>query len=381
MNVSWIDQLKLRAGWGKTGNYSIGAYSTKDTLDGRTTTFGEKAYTVYYTPSTLANQSIGWETTDAINLGVDFSVLKGRISGVFDVYKNFTHGMIFTNITLPSVSGASRTSANLGQINNQGFDLTLNTVNINNRDFSWRSTVNLGYNRNTIIELQNGKEDMVGSGWFIGYPTSVTYGYASTGLWHDTPEDLAEMAKFKELGNTTFHPGMTKVVDQNGDYKIDANNDRVILGHNTPLYTLGFNNNLRWRNLTLEIFMYGRFDYFTRTGNSANTAWTTRMYDYYTDDNKNARYGRPSFGIESSEDQYAGYQIQIPHAGWLKVRQISLGYFLPQNFVKKMGLSSVRMTAQLKNPFSVYDAVFWTDSDAGSASVNRGLVFGLNIGF
>ena len=105
------------------------------------------------------------------------------------------------------------------------------------------------------------------------------------------------------------------------------------------------------------------------------------MYDYYTDDNKNAKYGRPSFGIESSEDQWAGWQIQIPHAGWLKVRQISLGYFLPQNFVKKMGLSSVRMTAQLKNPFSVYDAVFWTDSDAGSASVNRGLVFGLNIGF
>ena len=380
MHVSWIDQLKLRAGWGKTGNYGIDPYSSKDTLSSSATTFGEKAYTFYYTPTTFANQAIGWETTDAINVGVDFSVLKGRISGVFDVYKNFTHGMIFT-VTLPSASGFTSTTENLGQINNQGFDLTLNTVNINKRDFSWRSTVNLGYNRNTIIELQNGKEDMLSSGLFIGYPTSVTYGYETYGLWHDTPEDRAEMALFKEKGNQTYHPGMTKVKDQNGDYKIDANNDRVILGHNTPLYTLGFNNSLRWKNLSLEIFMYGRFDYFTRTGNSANTAWTTRMYDYYTDDNPNARYGRPSFNIESSEDTYAGYQIQIPHAGWLKVRQISLGYFLPQNFVKKMGLSSVRMTAQLKNPFSVYDAAFWTDSDAGSASVNRGLVFGLNIGF
>ena len=386
MHVSWVDQLKFRVGWGRTGNYSIGEYSTKDTLDGRTTTFGEKAYTVYYTPSRLANQEIGWETTDAINVGVDFSVLKGRISGVFDVYKNFTHGMIFQNVTLPPVSGYNVTSANLGQINNQGFDLTLNTVNINNRDFSWRSTVNLGFNRNKIIELQNGKEDMLGSNLFIGYPTSVTYGYRTQGLWQDTPADLAEMALFKEKGNQTYHPGMTKVVDISGpegkpDYKIDGDYDRVILGHNTPLYTLGFNNNFRWKNLTLEIFMYGRFDYFTRTGNSANTAWTTRMYDYYTDDNKGAKYSRPSFGIESSEDQFAGWQIQIPHAGWLKVRQISLGYFLPQNFVKKMGLSSVRMTAQLKNPFSIYDAAFWTDSDAGSASVNRGLVFGLNIGF
>ena len=288
--------------------------------------------------------------------------------------------MIFT-VTLPSASGFTQTQENLGQINNQGFDLTLNTVNINKRDFSWRSTVNLGFNRNKIIELQNGKEDMLSSGLFIGYPTSVTYGYETYGLWSDSAADMAEMAQFKEKGNQTYHPGTTKVKDQNGDYKIDANNDRVILGHNTPLYTLGFNNTLRWKNLTLDIFMYGRFDYFTRTGNSANTAWTTRMYDYYTDVNKNARYGRPYFGIESSEDTYAGYQIQIPHAGWLKVRQISLGYILPQNFVRKLGLSSIRVNAQLKNPFSVYDACFWTDSDAGSASVNRGLVFGLNIGF
>ena len=380
MHVSWIDQLKLRAGWGRTGNYGVDPYSSKDTLSSSATTFGEKAYTFYYTPTTFANQAIGWETTDAINVGVDFSVLKGRISGVFDVYKNFTHGMIFT-VTLPSASGFTQTTENLGQINNQGFDLTLNTVNINKRDFSWRSTVNLGFNKNTIVELQNGKEDMLSSGLFIGYPTSVTYGYEVYGLWSDSAADLAEMAQFKEKGNQTYHPGMTKVKDQNGDYKIDANYDRVILGHNNPLYTLGFNNTFRWKNLTLDIFMYGRFDYFTRTGNSANTAWTTRMYDYYTEDNKTARYGRPSFAIESSEDTYAGYQIQIPHAGWLKVRQISLGYFLPQNFVRKMGLSSVRMSAQLKNPFSVYDAVFWTDSDAGSASVNRGLVFGLNIGF
>ncbi|MBO6237856.1 MAG: SusC/RagA family TonB-linked outer membrane protein, partial [Bacteroidales bacterium] len=119
MHVSWIDQLKLRAGWGKTGNYGIDPYSSKDTLSSSATTFGEKAYTFYYTPTTFANQAIGWETTDAINVGVDFSVLKGRISGVFDVYKNFTHGMIFT-VTLPSASGFTSTTENLGQINNQG---------------------------------------------------------------------------------------------------------------------------------------------------------------------------------------------------------------------------------------------------------------------
>ena len=378
MNVRWIDQLKFRVGYGKTGNYGVSAYSSKDNLSRSTTTFGDKAYTVYYTPTSFANQAIGWETTDAYNIGLDFSVLKGRISGVFDVYKNFTHGMIFT-VTLPSASGFTETKQNLGQINNAGFDLTLNTVNINKRDFSWRSTINFDYNKNKIIELQNGKEDMVSSGLFIGYPTSVSYTYESLGLWTDSPADLAEIAKFNANGHN-FAPGMTHIKDQNGDGKIDANNDRVIMGNSSPLMTLGFNNNLRWKNLTLEVFMYGRFGYFTQTGSGQNTSGPSRVLDYYTELNKNSTYGRPSFGIESSEDSYAGNLIQIKHAGWLKVRQISLGYILPQNFVHKLGLSSIRATAQLKNPFSVYDAAFWTDSDSGQ-SVNRGLVFGLNIGF
>ncbi|MCR5276975.1 MAG: SusC/RagA family TonB-linked outer membrane protein [Bacteroidales bacterium] len=383
MHVDWIDQLKLRAGWGRTGNYNVGAYSSKDLLSRSTTTFGDTAYTVYYTPTTFANQSIGWETTDAINVGLDFSVLKGRISGVFDVYKNFTHGMIF-GVTLPSASGFTNTTDNLGQINNRGFDLTLNTVNINNRDFSWRSTINFDYNKNECVELQNGKEDMVASGLFIGYPTNVSYTYESLGLWTDSPADLAEIAKFNANGHN-FAPGMTRIKDQpdadgNTDYKIDANHDRKIMGTSSPLFTLGFNNNIRWKNFTLEIFMYGRFDYFTQTGAGQNTATPSRVIDYYTDLHKNSKYGRPSFNIESSEDSYAGNLIQIKHAGWLKVRQISLGYILPQNFVRRLGLSSIRATAQLKNPFSIYDAAFWTDSDAGQ-SVNRGLVFGLNIGF
>ena len=380
MNVRWIDQLKLRIGYGKTGNYNVGTYSSKDDLSNSTTTFGDKAYTVYYTTNSFANQAIGWETTDAYNVGLDFSVLKGRISGVLDLYQNYTHGMIFS-VSLPSASGKTGTTENLGQINNHGFDLTLNTVNINKRDFSWRSTINFDYNRNKIIELQNGKEDMVGSRLFIGYPTSVAYTYESLGLWTDSAADLAEIAKFNEKGGRNFAPGMTRVKDQNGDYVIDGDNDVLIMGNTTPLFNLGFNNTFRWKNLTLDIFMYGRFDYFTQTGAGQNTASPSRVLDYYTDLNKNSTYGRPSFGVESSEDSFAGNLIQIRHAGWLKVRQISLGYFLPQNFVRRMGLSSIRLTAQLKNPFSVYDACFWTDSDAGSASINRGLVFGLNIGF
>lgn len=376
--VGWIDQLKLRAGWGKTGNYSVGVYSTKDDLSSDTIPFGSDGHVVYYTPTDLANQDITWETTDQYNIGVDFSFLKGRISGVLDFYQNYTNGLIF-KVTLPSASGKTSTNANVGKTSNHGFDLTLNSINISTKDFSWRTSLNLDYNRNKIIELQNGKEDMVDDGLFIGQPTSVVYGYQSLGLWSDSPEDLAEMEKFNANGHN-FKPGMTRVKDQNNDYKIDANNDRIVLGNRRPEWNVGFNNTFRWKNLQLDIFMFGRMGYLVQTGNGQTTAQPSRVLDYYTENNKDATYQRPSWAVESSEDAYSGSLIQRWNA-FLKVRQISIGYVFPQNIAKAVGLSSIRVNMQLKNPFSVFDTAFWMDSDTGRAYCNRGLVFGLNIGF
>ena len=155
-NVTWVDQLKLRAGWGMTGNYSVGAYATKDVLTSSVAVSGNQGQTVYYVPSTFANKEITWETTQQYNVGVDFSLLKGRISGVIDLFQMYTDGLIF-NVSLPSVSGFSSTKDNVGKTQNHGFDFTLNTVNINSHDFSWRSTLNLSYVKDKIIELQSGK--------------------------------------------------------------------------------------------------------------------------------------------------------------------------------------------------------------------------------
>ena len=376
-DIDWIENLKLRTGWGKTGNYSVGRYSTKDNLSSSIINFGAQGETVYYTPNSFANQEISWEVTDQYNIGVDFSVLKGRISGVVDVYHNRTNGLIF-DVKLPSASGKTSTKDNIGKLHNNGIDITLNTINISRKDFSWRSTLNLDFNKNKIIELQDGKNDMVGNGWFIGQPLSVAYTYKSLGLWTDSPEDLAEMAKFNANGHN-FEPGFTRVEDLNGDYKIDANNDRQILGNSTPLWNLGFTNTFRYKNWQLDIFMFGRLGYFTQTGYAQATYAPARVMDYYTEDNKDAVFGKPVWHRESNADAYNGNLIQINN-GFIKVRQISIGYNFPEKMLKPIGLKSVRVNAQLKNPFSVYDGAWWTDSDAGQ-SVNRGLVFGVNIGF
>ncbi|MBQ9477501.1 MAG: SusC/RagA family TonB-linked outer membrane protein [Bacteroidales bacterium] len=379
-----FSQLKLRLGWGLTGNYSVDNYSTKDLLTSRIIDFGSSPTTTYTTPTTYANQSIGWETTSQLNAGLDFSILKGRISGVLDVYKNLTNGLIFS-VTLPTVSGYSGTNDNVGKITNYGFDFSLNSTNIQTKNFSWKSTISLGYNTQKILELQKGKEDMIGSRLFIGYPISVNYGYETAGLWSDSPEDLAEMAKFNANGHN-FQPGYTKVIDQPNaegvtDYKIDANNDMKIMGNSTPKWNLGFNNTLSYKNWDMQIFMYGNFGFLLNYGDGQGARNATWGHKYWNENNKDVTtFNKPRYQTSGSGDSYPGY-LFYRDGSWLKVRQIAIGYNVPRKALQSINISSLKVTAQLKNPFSIFQGAFWRDGDTGSMMFNRGLVFGLNVGF
>lgn len=378
-SVTWLDQLKLRAGWGKTGNYSVGVYSSKDNLTGSNTVHGSQVDVTYAPPATMANENLRWETTDQYNIGFDFSVLKGRISGVFDLFENYTDGLIF-DVTLPSISGYSKTKDNVGKVINRGFDLSLNTLNVVTRDFTWKTNLNLSYSNNEIIELQNGKEDMIDDKLFIGHNSYVDYGYKSAGLWTNSPEDLEEMAKFNANGKN-FKPGMVRVVDKNNDYLIDQNNDRFILGNTLPLWNLGLINTFTYKNLELGINMLGAFKYFKKTGNAQAGRKAWKSFDYYNENNTDVNdkmYQYPFFST-SSGDEFYSYRFQ-KEINYLKVRQISLGYKLPTRFVNQLGLNYIKLTAQVKNPFSVFDTCWWTDSLLGS-TYNKSFIFGINVGF
>ncbi len=373
-NISWINQLKLRAGFGITGNASVDPYATQPPL----------ASILYSTSSGLVNASslgnvnLTWEKTTQFNYGVDFGLFGNKISGSLEYYTSKTNDLLFDR-GIPSVTGFSTTLENIGETKGNGIELTLNTVNVKTADFEWSSSFSASYQKSTIVELQNGKFDDIGNGLFIGQPQGVIYGFESNGIWR--PEDAAEMAKFNTAaGSTIFTLGNARPVDQNGDYKIDANNDRVIIGSTEPKYITGLTNTFNYKNIELSFFVYGRMGYLYNAGGENLSGKTSqRKLDYYTDDNTDAEYQKPIFSAGTGDlyNPIFGYK----NGSFLKIRNISLGYNFQEDYVQKMGLSKLRIYMQAANPGMIFSKVKWVDLDTRTTYSNRGFTLGLNVQF
>lgn len=234
------------------------------------------------------------------NIGVDFNFFNGRINGIVDVYTSKTTDLLMAQ-SIPTLTGYARTYANVGKTKNFGYDLTFNFVPVRTKDFEWNIGVNAAYSRNEIVSLANGKEDDPANGWFIGESTNSIYTYESAGLWKE--EDRADMEKFNANGHD-FQIGMARPVDQNGDYKIDANNDRTIVGHYDPRWTLGLNTNFTYKGWDLGIQLYGRmgFKYYDSSV-WVGGRYNVRDYDYYNENNKNAAHPKPIYD-EGGKDAY-----------------------------------------------------------------------------
>ena len=376
-DVEWIDQLKLRLGFGTVGNSAVDLYSTKGAITQLTVPFGTGTETGYTLTNSVANPDLGWETTTQYNMAVDFSVLKGRINGTIEVYRSSTSDLLLT-VALPSVTGYTSTIANVGETSNRGIDLTVNANLLNVRDFSWDINATAAWQRDQIESLMNGKEDMVANNWFIGEPIDIIYDYEKIGIWQDTPQDQEQMALFNANGSQ-FAPGKIKVNDQNNDYRIDGNYDRVIIGNTRPRWIIGLTNTFNYKGIELSMFITGRLKYMTGVGQGLTGMYgDQRKLDYWTPDNTDAEYQRP-FMSEAGGDTYAGTYYKDD--SWIKVRNISLGYQLPANLLSKVKINSLRIFAQVQNAGMLWSNNSFMDSEYGTMYYNRGLVFGVNVGF
>jgi len=386
-SINWISQLKVRLGVGSTGNSSVDIGSTLGLTQPLTYTFGSSAQTGYVAsdaslanPISLPNKLLSWEKTLQYNLGLDFDILKGRISGSLDFYKSKTSDLILLK-RIATVNGYGTSFANVGSTKNRGIDLTLNTVNVKTNDFSWESTLNFSVSKDQIVKLDNG--DMINDRLFIGQRVGVAYDYEKLGIWQNTDEDRIEMAKFNaNITNKAswFSPGSIRIKDLNGDYKIDANNDMKVLGHYNPSWTGGLTNTFGYKGFDLSIFIIARYNFLIQSGAEAlQGRFAQRVVDYWTPNNPTNDYPAPNYASAGGDPFNSSMNYQ--DASFIKIRNISLGYNVPSNLAKKLTLSRLRVYAQAINPGLIYSKVKWIDPDLGGSTFNRGFVFGVNASF
>ena len=382
-DVTWLDQLKLRVGVGVTGNAAVSPYGTLGVISSYWMPFstGNSQILVtnepYYTSGSNAmpNKNLGWEKTTQWNFGVDFSFLKGRIGGTIDVYFSKTKDLLLA-MSVPSLSGYPSMMANVGKTKNKGIELTLNTIPVMTKDFIWNSNLNFAWQKDEIVELANGKEDDINNAWFIGESIAVHYGYEADGLWQES--DAAEMAKFNENGQK-FTAGSVKPVDQNGDYKIDAD-DRVIIGNKNPRFTAGWSNSFSWKGFELMLELHGRFGYTISTGGEGQLGmYQQREISYWRPDNTGADWQKPVYS-QAGGDPYAGL-LGFKNASFIKIRNLSLGYNFDKSICNAIGINGIKLYVQGKNLGMLYSSVDFMDLDTGATFFNRGFTVGLQVEF
>ncbi len=386
-SLDWLSNLKLRLGVGVTGNSAVSPYATKGDItsiylpfNGMENVLGYTTNEPYYSGSqlTMANPELGWEKTTQWNFGLDYGFLNGRIFGSVDLYWSKTNDLIMST-TIPTLTGFPSTMSNVGKTKNHGVEFTLSAFPVQTKEMEWETDFNIAYQKDEIVELAYGKNDMPDNSLFIGEAISVFYGYENDGVWQES--DAAEMAKWNENGYN-FTAGNVRPKDQNGDYKMDGD-DRVVLGRRNPSTTFGWNNRFSWNGLELGIQMFGRLGYMFSTGGEAMTAHgNQREIDYWTPSNTGAEYQKPILGQATSGSQDAfSSLLGFKKASFIKVRNISLGYNLPKTLLRNATLSHAKIYAQVVNPFSLKQSVDGFDLDTGRTYFNRSFVFGLEIGF
>ena len=380
-SADWIDNLKLRAGYGVTSNQSINPYATLGSLSTKVYNYGTSNATGYYV-SSLPNENLGWEYSNTFNLGLDFSLLNGRLNGSFEYYWQTTNDVLLS-VSLPSTAGVSSYMANIGKTQNRGFEFTLNGVILDNyKGWNWNAGINLYANRNKLVSLASGQDRDEANRWFVGYPIDVIYDYNKIGIWQSDEEDLREI--LEPGGNA----GMIKVeytgeYDENGKpVRAISSEDRKIISMEPKLQG-GFNTDVEWKGFDFSVIgafqIGGKLISAIHSSNGYLIMLSGRRgqisVDYWTEDNPTNKYPKPG-GITSGDNPKYGSTLGYFGAGYLKIRTITLGYtFSNLQAIKNLGIDRLRVYATVQNPFvffSPYKNECGLDPETNTLASNSG---------
>lgn len=419
-NVHWLDQFKVRVGYGQTGNSAIDPYSSfsnySQIID-YANAVGDKVLAMAV--DKLQNEGLTWETTESWNVGVDFGVLKNRLRGSFDFYNKETRDLLISRV-LPPSAGFPSIYYNSGNLLNRGIEFSLEADIIQTKDFTWTFGGNIGKNNPKINNLGvsrgnfgvyenilayegNSLGNHFGNAhlFWVGYAPGLFLGYQTDGIVQeeDLPANGGSYNVTQDL-STGGAPqaGDIKIIDQNGDGVINTD-DRVIIGNPNPDFTYGFQTRFTWRGLSLSAQFNGvhgkdmintniRYQAIpNRTGGNLRTeAWVGA----WTAENRSNAYPRVNYTLPTPAvlDRY------VEDASFLRCTDITLSYNLPKAVMKKIGFNSINIFGSVKNAFIITDYSGYDPEvnsfafdglrpgvDMSSFPHARSFIFGLNVSF
>ncbi|WP_232073910.1 TonB-dependent receptor [Spirosoma aureum] len=368
-----LSDLKVRVSYGVAGNDPSGPYATQTTLTRLAFGYDEVPVPAYTFSRNVGNAELGWELSNTKNIGLDFGLLNGRINTSIDYYDTRTSDLLLDR-GLPPTTGVTTVKQNIGKTRNRGVEVTLGSTNIRTSNFSWTSNVTFTKNKEEITELVTGGND-IGNGWFIGSPINVFYDYQKLGIWQTSEADAAAKLSPTQL------PGEIKVKDQNGDGKIDAVNDRIILGTPRPKWSGGFDNTIKFKGFDLNVFLYARVGQMINSDRSARfdqqgVGNSTAGLDYWTPENPTNAYPRPNKNGGLKYLSTLGYV----DGTYARIRNITLAYNVPANILRSKVIRGVRLYVTGKNLFTFTNLNY--DPERGGSEnfpMTKLYVFGLNV--
>ena len=392
-----FNELKLRTSWGQTGNEAVGIAASQQTYgSGGNATFNNGPFTAI-APSRVANPDLKWETTEQLNIGVDFGILENRVNGSIDYYKKDTKDLLLA-LPLPTSSGFANVLQNVGNVKNSGIELLVGVGIINQQDVTWNASFNLTTSNNEVTslgeltEISIGNIEAVGNtavlkpGWSIG----EYYGYRMNGL-------LQNASEVASSATPNSRPGAPKWIDQNGDGTINPS-DRVSLGSQFPDYTWGLNNSVNYKNWTLNVFVYGQQGKYLLNVNALESLYPLNYrrnlfalhgLNRWTPENPGNKW--PSGVLTSSYGGSKVNNLSVEDASFWRLKTISVNYNVPVDNIDF--LKSLQLGVIGDNLLTVTDYTGWdpesnrfggaqnNSADISSYPTAKSIIFSLTASF
>lgn len=351
--IPQLDYLKLRAGYGVSGNQTSRYSSLARVNSSIGYIFGDGVSGVMRQElASMENSDLKWEKTAGFNFGLDFGLLGNRITGNIEYYTTKTTDLLYA-VSIPSITGFTSIMSNVGEIQNKGFELTINSRNIATKDFEWTSMFNLSTNTNKITKLAgldtdgDGKEDdLTSSSLFIGESLSAIYDYTIDGIWQ-VGDDIPE----------GYHPGNYKIVDINEDGKINEK-DRSIIGKNDPSLRMGLLNTLKYKGFTLSFFLnaiiggsksyLGKNSYAELVNDNTlrHNRLTEQVDNFWTPSNPSGIYA-----LYHANPAINPYRYE--NRSFLRLQDITLSYDLPRAWMQRIHIDGINVYMSAKNLLTI----------------------------